>query len=156
MAGKNVGKTGLFYLNKERQEYGDCLPYDIRKDRKMIICGVPGAFTPGCTNHHLPGFAKGLDLLKPYGIKKVIFFAVNDAMVMDAWNNIHGHPDIAAVSDPLAVFSKSIGEDVDFGESFGIRCNRCAYLIEDGELIHKFKDPFFDGVLEELTNGITK
>ena len=118
------------------------------------MCGVPGAFTPGCTNHHLPGFAENLDKLKELGIEKVIFFAVNDAMVMDKWNELYGHPNIAAISDPLAVFSKSIGEDMDFGESFGVRCNRCAYLVENGELVHKFKDPFADGVIKELINSV--
>jgi len=54
------------------------------------------------------------------------------------------------VSDPLAVFSKRIKEDVDWGETFGVRCNRFAYLIENGELTKKFNDPFIEGVLEEL------
>mgnify|MGYP005638418417 FL=1 len=136
---------GLYILKD-----GDCVPYTF-KDR-VVLVGVPGAFTPTCTDSHLPGFADNLEDLKSLNIDKVAFFSVNDAMVMDAWNIAHGHEEIDAVSDPLAVFSKSIGEDVDFGETFGIRCNRCAYLVEDGEIIKKFKDPFIQGVIEELND----
>lgn len=139
-----INTQGLFILKDN-----DIAPYDI-DDSRMIICGVPGAFTPGCTKKHLPGFAKHLDELKKHGIQKVIFVAVNDAFVMDEWNKIHGDPQIDSVSDPLAVFSKSIGKDVDFGETMGARCDRFALLIEDKAIVKEFKNPFIEGVLEEL------
>ena len=140
---------GLFILKDN-----DIIPYEIT-DSKIILVGVPGAFTPGCTNKHLPGFAKNIVPLHNKGVKKIVFMSVNDAFVMDAWNKLHGSKlwgsdDIDCVSDPLAVFSKRIKEDVDWGETFGVRCNRFAYLIENREIIKKFKDPFIEGVLKEL------
>ena len=138
--------TGLFTLQGENKKI---VPYEFSHS-KMILCGVPGAFTYGCTYRHLPGFADHLEELKEKGIEKVAFMSVNDAFVMDAWNQNHGADDIDAVSDPLAVFSKRMKEDVDWGETFGMRCNRFAYLIENGELTKKFNDPFIEGVLEEL------
>ena len=99
----------------------------------------------------------GLFILKdknivPYEIKekKVIFMSVNDAFVMDEWNKLHGDKQIDAVSDPIAEFSTRMNEKVDWGKQFGVRCNRFAYLIEDGQIVKKFDDPFIEGVMKEL------
>ena len=120
-----INNKGL-YIFKDN----DYKPYEIPQG-KVIVCGVPGAFTSGCTNKHLPGYANNLEKLGC----KVVFVGVNDPSVMDAWNNLHGHKDIDAVADPLAVFSKSIGKDVDYGETMGIRCKRFAILLQDGEFV---------------------
>lgn len=136
--------TGLFILKDK-----NIVPYKIQ-EKKVILCGVPGAFTPGCTNRHLPGFVDNLGKLKEKGIEKVIFMAVNDAFVMDKWNNLYGDKQIDAVSDPIAEFSTRLHEKVDWGEQFGVRCNRFAYLIEDGQITKKFDDPFIEGVMKEL------
>ncbi len=136
-----MNSNGLYILKDGKSED---YTFD---DGNTILCGVPGAFTPGCTNRHLPGFANNMDKLKGY---KVVFMAVNDSYVMNEWNKLYGHPDIESVSDPLAIFSKGIGEDIDYGETFGIRWHRFALLIQDGEIVKKFKDPFIDGVLSEI------
>ena len=132
-----INNKGLYILHN-----GDYVPYEIPQG-KVILCGVPGAFTPGCTKRHLPGFANNLDKLDA----KVVFVAVNDPSVMHEWNVLHGHPDIDAVADPLAVFSKSIGQDVDYGDYMGIRCNRYAMLLQDGVFVKFYNDPFVEGVL---------
>jgi|TARA_Y100000033_G_scaffold22027_1_gene20775 peroxiredoxin len=136
--------TGLFILKDK-----NIVPYEI-KEKKVILCGVPGAFTPGCTNRHLPGFVDNLGKLKEKGIEKVIFMAVNDAFVMDEWNKLYGDKQIDAVSDPIAEFTTRMNEKVDWGKQFGVRCNRFAYLIEDGQIVKKFDDPFIEGVMKEL------
>ena len=136
--------TGLFILKDK-----NIVPYKIQ-EKKVILCGVPGAFTPGCTNRHLPGFVDNLGKLKEKGIEKVIFMAVNDAFVMDEWNKLYGDKQIDAVSDPIAEFSTRMNEKVDWGKQFGVRCNRFAYLIEDGQIVKKFDDPFIEGVMKEL------
>ena len=136
--------TGLFILKDN-----NIVPYKIQ-EKKVILCGVPGAFTPGCTNRHLPGFVDNLGKLKEKGIEKVIFMAVNDAFVMDEWNKLYGDKQIDAVSDPIAEFTTRMNEKVDWGKQFGVRCNRFAYLIEDGQIVKKFDDPFIEGVMKEL------
>jgi peroxiredoxin len=123
--------------------------YIIDESKRIILCGVPGAFTPGCTSRHLPGFIGGLEELKNKGIDKVVFVATNDAYVMDAWNTHHGHPDIDCVSDMFGNYCESIGE-LSKDHSFGMRCNRFAVLIEDGKIVRKFENPFIEGVLGEL------
>lgn len=132
-----ISNNGLYILKD-----GDYVPYEIPTG-KVIICGVPGAFTPGCTKRHLPGYASNLDKLDC----KIVFVAVNDPSVMHEWNVLHGHEDIDAVADPLAVFSKSIGKDVDFGDTMGIRCKRYAMQLEDGKFVKFYDDPFIEGIL---------
>ena len=131
-----LNNKGLYILKN-----GDYVPYNIPQD-KVILCGVPGAFTPGC-NKHLPGFANNLDKLDA----KVVFVAVNDPSVMHEWNVLFGHPDIDAVADPLAVFTKNISKDIDFGDYMGIRCKRYAMLIQDGVFVKEYENPFIEGVL---------
>jgi len=127
---------GLYILKDD-----DYVPYTLPQG-KVILCGVPGAFTPGC-NKHLPGFANNLDKLDA----KVVFVAVNDPSVMHEWNVLFGHPDIDAVADPLAVFTKNINKDIDFGDYMGIRCKRYAMLIQDGVFVKEYENPFIEGVL---------
>ena len=130
-----LDNKGLYILKN-----GDYVPYNIPQGR-VILCGVPGAFTPGC-NKHLPGFANNLDKLDA----KVVFVAVNDPSVMHEWNVLFGHPDIDAVADPLAVFTKRINKDIDFGDYMGIRCKRYAMLIQNGIFVKEYENPFIEGV----------
>jgi glutaredoxin/glutathione-dependent peroxiredoxin len=136
---------GLYHIN----EKGIIAPYEVGNEN-TIICGIPGAYTHDCTNNHLPGFVANLDKLKQHTITKVVFIGVNDSFVMKAWNDQYGHPDIDSVSDPLATFAKYLKKDVDWGESFGVRSHRYAFLIQNGNITHEFKIPFIEGVLQEL------
>ena len=135
-----INNDGLYTLVD-----GDYKPYQIPTTGRVIVCGVPGAFTPGCTHRHLPGFAKAISdcVLND----KVVFISVNDASVMHEWNKIYGHSDIDAVADPLAVFTKSIGKEVDFGNTMGMRSKRYAMLVEDGVFVKFYDDPFIEGVV---------
>jgi peroxiredoxin len=135
---------GLYTLKE-----GQIKPFEL-DNKKTIMCGIPGAFTSGCTKKHLPGFAKNLNKLKEKGVEKVLFVGNNDVYVMNEWNMQHGSPEIITISDPLAVFTKSIKKDEDWGDSFGIRTSRYVFLIEDGCIVKEFKNPFIEGVLEEI------
>lgn len=131
-------ENGLYTLNNNMY-----IPYKI-PNGKVIICGVPGAFTPTCTYKHLDGFANNLNKLS----SKIIFIGVNDPSVMHEWNRLYGHKDIDAVADPLAVFTKSIGQEVNFGESMGVRSRRYAMMVQDKKLIRYYQNPFIEGVIE--------
>ena len=138
-------EQGLCILESDEDSH----PYNF-PNKKIILCGVPGAFTPGCTNEHLPGFASNLDKLKEKGIEKVIFISINDAWVMNAWNKHHGHPDIDCIGDPHGLFTDQINKTVDYGPGKHKWCSRFAVLIENGEIVKEFSDPFINGVLNEL------
>lgn len=123
--------------------------YKLNENEKIILCGVPGPFTPGCSKRHLPGFAENLDKLTNKGITKVAFVAVSNAYVMDAWNKQYGHEDIDCIGDPYGEFIESINELTE--NSFLAKCsNRFSVLVEDGKITKKFSDPFFEGVYNEL------
>lgn len=101
---------------------------------KVALFAVPGAFTPGCSKIHLPGYVQGADELKAKGVDLIACVAVNDAWVMDAWARDQGAGDkILMLADGSAAFTKAMGREVDrtaFG--MGVRSERYSALIEDG------------------------
>eukprot|EP01037_Dinobryon_pediforme_P030305 gene30305-34321_t len=78
--------------------------------RKVVIFGVPGAFTGVCSNNHLPGFLEHLDEIKVKGVDEVAVISVNDVFVMKAWSvQTHGLGKIAFLADGSALFAKAVG-----------------------------------------------
>ena len=137
---------GLYKFNKTS---GEIEPFKFANDRKYIAVGVPGAYTPTCTDEHLPGFAKAMadGKLPGWG---VVFFAVNDAITMSRWNDDHGSPAIECLADDQAFYSMKNNVAADYGITFGTRTNRCAFIIEYEKVSYVFKDPMIEGVLEEI------
>jgi peroxiredoxin len=95
---------------------------------------VPGAFTPGCSKVHLPGFVQGADALLGKGVDTIACVAVNDAWVMDAWAREQGASGkILMLADGNAEFTKAMGLEFDGGGvGLGTRSQRYAAIIEDG------------------------
>ncbi len=102
--------------------------------KKIIIFGVPGAFTPLCSEQHLPGYVQYADDLKAGGVDEIWCMAVNDVFVMAAWGktqNINGK--VRMMADGSAEFSKALGVDRDLtNNGMGIRCRRFAMLVDNG------------------------
>ena len=101
---------------------------------KVVLFAVPGAFTPGCSKIHLPGFVRQADQLAAKGVDKVACIAVNDAWVMDAWGKDQGVGDkIVMLADGNGEFADAMGLSFD-GGGFGLgkRSQRYAAVIEDG------------------------
>ena len=107
------------------------------KGKKVIIFGLPGAYTSVCSAKHLPGYVKNIDAFKSKGIDHVICMSVNDPFVMSAWGKEHNVGDkIVMAGDPFLTFTKSIGADVDkSARGLGIRSNRYTMLVENGKVI---------------------
>ena len=106
------------------------------KGKKVIIFGLPGAYTSVCSAKHLPGYIKNIDAFKSKGIDHVICMSVNDPFVMSAWGKEHNVGDkIVMAGDPFLTFTKSIGADVDkSARGLGIRSNRYTMLVENGKV----------------------
>ena len=106
-------------------------------EEKVIIFGLPGAFTPTCSTKHLPGFIGATFQLKAKDIKKVICISVNDPFVMDAWGKVHKVENkILMVGDSNAVFTKNIGAELDLNKKgLGIRSSRYTILVEKGSIV---------------------
>jgi peroxiredoxin len=101
---------------------------------KVVLFGVPGAFTPGCSKIHLPGFVQGAADLTAKGVDKIACIAVNDPWVMEAWAASQNVGDkITMLADGSGDFAKAMGLDFD-GSAFGLglRSQRYAAVIEDG------------------------
>ncbi|MCP8939229.1 peroxiredoxin [Alsobacter sp. SYSU M60028] len=104
------------------------------KGRKVILFGVPGAFTPTCHKNHLPGYLARFDELRAKGVDAIAVTSVNDVFVMDAWAKATGADGkIEFLADGSADFAKAVGLSADrsaFG--MGTRSQRYSMLVEDG------------------------
>jgi glutaredoxin/glutathione-dependent peroxiredoxin len=100
----------------------------------VVLFGLPGAFTPTCSDHHLPGFVLRADDLLAKGVDKIACVSVNDAFVMKAWGEANEVGEkVTLVADGAALFTRALGLDVDLtGGGLGIRSKRYAAILEDG------------------------
>jgi peroxiredoxin len=104
---------------------------------RVVLFAVPGAFTPGCSKVHLPGFVAGADELKKRGVDEIACIAVNDAWVMEAWGKAQGAGDkILMLADGNGEFADAMGLAFDgSGIGLGNRSQRYAAVIEDGTIM---------------------
>ena len=107
------------------------------KDKKVVIFGLPGAYTSVCSAKHLPGYVKMFEKYKEKGIDHIICISVNDPFVMNAWGKEHNVGDkILMIGDPFLNFTKAIGADVDkSARGLGIRSNRYTMLVDNLKVV---------------------
>ena len=100
---------------------------------KILLFGLPGAYTSTCSKFHLPGYVKNAEKLKAKGVNRIFCISVNDPHVMNAWgeaNNVGNN--IVMLADPYLSFTKSIGAEIDRNsKGMGIRSSRYAMIIEN-------------------------
>ena len=137
--GDKLPVSEFFYLN-QKNEVKKISTSDIFKNQKIILLGMPGAFTKTCSSIHLPGYVKNYDTAKKKGVSKIVCVAVNDPNVMKAWGENQGVGEkIFMIGDPFLKFTKAIGAEVDKSEKgLGIRSNRYTMLVEN-EIVKKFE-----------------
>lgn len=101
--------------------------------KKVVMFAVPGAFTPGCSKTHLPGYVELADKIKAKGVDSIICMAVNDAFVMDAWGKAKNADEVLMLADGNGEFTRAMGLEMD-GSGFGMgtRCKRMSMIVEDG------------------------
>lgn len=107
---------------------------EIFAGKKVVLFGVPGAFTPGCSNDHLPGYLENFDALKSRGVDTVAVVAVNDHHVMGAWARFSGGEGrLLYLADGNGDFARAIGLERDMNASgMGRRVQRFSMIVEDG------------------------
>lgn len=108
----------------------------ILKGKRVVLFGIPGAFTPSCQEKHLPGYLKNADKIKNEGVDEIICVAVNDPFVLKAFaRELGSEGKITFWSDGNAVFAKATGLELDAaGAGLGLRNKRFSMLIEDGRI----------------------
>ena len=131
-----IPDTEIYQLvNGEPQK--NMLTEIIGKD-KIVLFGLPGAFTSTCSKLHLPGFVANAGNIKAKGIKDIYCLSVNDPYVMNAWGEANkiGNK-IKMLSDPYLLFTKAIGAEVDRNaKGMGIRSNRYTMVIENLKVLN--------------------
>ena len=111
------------------------------KNKKVVIFGLPGAYTSVCSAKHLPGYVNMHQKYKDKGIDHIICLSVNDPFVMNAWGKENNVGDkIIMMGDPFLNFTKAIGAEVDkSSRGLGIRSNRYTMFIEDMQKLLNYK-----------------
>jgi glutaredoxin/glutathione-dependent peroxiredoxin len=104
--------------------------------RKVVLFGVPGAFTPTCSNNHLPGYLENHDAILARGVDKIAVVAVNDHHVMAAWSRFTGGEGrIEFLADGNGDFVKALGLDADMSVAgMGVRSRRFSMIVDDGKV----------------------
>jgi glutaredoxin/glutathione-dependent peroxiredoxin len=126
---------------------------------KVVLIAVPGAFTPTCSDHHLPGFVLRAEDLAAKGVETVACVSVNDAFVMGAWGQAQGADGkVIMLADGNGEFAAAMGLEMD-GSGFGLgtRSQRYAAVIDDGVVTELMVEPgpgleasSVDAVLDKL------
>ena len=105
--------------------------------KKVVLFAVPGAFTPGCSMTHLPGFVVNADKIKAKGVDSIVCTAVNDAFVMGAWGEAQNAEEIIMAADGVADFAKAVDLTLDLtGMGLGVRSKRYAMIVDNGTVTY--------------------
>lgn len=121
---KRLGKDGMDDVSTD----------ELTKGRKVVIFSVPGAFTPTCSQTHLPGYVDKADDLKAKGVDEICCLAVNDPFVMDAWaKSANAEGKVSMLPDGNGELTKALGLEMDgSGAGLGTRGKRFSMIVNDG------------------------
>ena len=109
--------------------------------KKVILVGVPGAFTPTCSLEHLPGFIEKKKEIYEKGIERIIFVSKNDPFVMNEWKKSKSENDIMFIGDSMGEFAEKTGLKMDLSViGLGERLSRFALIIEDNVIKNIFDE----------------
>jgi glutaredoxin/glutathione-dependent peroxiredoxin len=121
---KQLGPNGIVNIDTDK----------LLKGRKVVLFGLPGAYTPVCSASHLPGFVAKAAELKAQGVDEIACISVNDPFVMQAWGKEHGaEGKVTMLADADGAFTRAIGLSIDLPD-FGLsgRSERYSMVVEDG------------------------
>lgn len=137
---------------------GASVPVDVTqaaRGRTVALFAVPGAFTPTCSNQHVPGFLEHHEALRAAGVDEIWCLSVNDPFVMDAWARAQGTAGkIRMLADGNAEFTRAVGLTLDAsGFGLGLRSQRYSMLVRDGRVVTLNVEG--DPTRTEVSNGAT-
>jgi len=124
--------------------------------KKVVIFGVPGAFTPGCSKTHLPGYVEAAADLKGKGINEIVCVSVNDPFVMEAWGKDQAADGkVRMLADTCGDLAKALDLQLDLAAVLGnMRCKRFSMLVEDGTVAKVNIEPDGTGLTCSLADKI--
>lgn len=115
---------------------------DLFADKRVVIFGLPGAFTPTCSSKQCPGYEAAYDDMQALGVDEVYCISVNDAFVMHQWGKSLGLEKVKLLPDGNGDFARRLGMLIDKRHlGFGLRSWRYAAVVEDGKIAAWFEEP---------------
>ena len=107
---------------------------DLTRGKKVVLFGLPGAFTPTCSAKHVPSYLADYDKLKAKGVDTIACMSVNDAFVMGAWGRDQKTGDkVHMLADGSGEYTRKLGLEFDLtARGLGVRCQRFSMLVDDG------------------------
>jgi peroxiredoxin len=107
---------------------------DLVKGKKIVVFGLPGAYTPTCSAKHVPSYLQHYDALKAKGVDEIWCMSVNDAFVMGAWGrDQHATGKVRMMADGSADYTKQLGLELDLtARGMGVRCQRFSMFVDNG------------------------
>ena len=128
--GDQIPSTSITVIYKDDQE--NISAADFFAQKKVVLFALPGAFTPTCSEAHLPGFVIKYDEIKAKGVGQVACLSVNDSFVMKAWQASQNAENLTMIADGAAALTKELGLVLDTADFGGIRSQRYSMIVDNG------------------------
>jgi len=132
---------------------------ELASGKKIVIFGVPGAFTPGCSKTHLPGYIADANSIRAKGVAEIVCVSVNDPFVMAAWGDANkaGPANVRMLADTTGAFTKAIDVALDMTPVLGgVRSKRYSMVVDNGVVKAVEVEPDGTGLTCSLSNNILK
>ena len=114
---------------------------DIFLNKKIVVFALPGAFTPTCSDYHLPSYEDNYDIIKKYGVDDIFCLSVNDSFVQNVWKKNSNVKKVSFIPDGNADFTKEMNMLTDRSETgMGMRSFRYSMYVDNKKIIKIFKD----------------
>lgn len=138
--GDKIPAVTLKIMGKEGPE--NITTAQVFEGKKVVLFAVPGAFTPGCSVTHLPGYVVNADKIKAKGVDTIACLSVNDAFVMGAWGKSQNAEELLMLADGNGDFTQALDLELDAtGFGMGKRSRRFAMIVENGVVTHLAVEP---------------
>ncbi len=134
-AGETIPAATLTLVNENGPE--EVSTDTLFHEKKVVLFGVPGAFTPTCSEAHLPGFVNSVDVFSAKGIDTIACITVNDPFVVSAWAKAQNVKGVVMLADGNADYVTALGMNIDMtARGFGMRSSRFAMIIDNGKVTY--------------------
>lgn len=132
--GDTIPSSSITIINQDGQETISAA--DFVANKKVVLFALPGAFTPTCSEAHLPGYVVKFDDIKEKGVDQVACLSVNDSFVMKAWQSSQNAEKLTMIADGGAALTKDLGLVLDTADFGGVRSQRYSMIIDNGTITH--------------------
>ncbi|KAJ0881693.1 putative thioredoxin-dependent peroxiredoxin [Helianthus annuus] len=121
----------------EKDEMQQVSVHSLAAGKKVVVFGVPGAFTPTCSMKHVPSFIEKSEELKSKGVEELLLISVNDPFVMKAWKKSYPETkNVKFLADGSATYTRALGLELDLAEKgLGVRSRRFALLVDNLKVV---------------------